>query len=78
MADDYTPKLGTMRPFEEIHPPGGETVVHIDDVVKIPGSDTEWVVTDVFGDFARLARPDNPKKVFAHRLGQLEVQRRHE
>lgn len=69
---DYTPQNVTGRTFEEIHPKGGDTEVQIDDLVRIPGSDTRWIVTGFVGEFAKLAQAEDGRKTFAHRRTQLE------
>ncbi|AEV52044.1 hypothetical protein [Rhodococcus phage REQ1] len=68
---DYTPQHGTVRDFEEIQPHGDGAPAEIDDHVRIPGSNTEWVVTDVVGDFARLVSSDG-SRTFAYRRTLLE------
>ena len=57
MADDYTPKLGTKKAFEDVHPPGNgnpEDIQVGDRVRDELGLESE--VVGVFGDFARLQR----------------------
>ncbi|MBM4570304.1 hypothetical protein GS534_24430 [Rhodococcus hoagii] len=71
MADKYSPQHGTVRDFEELHPKGGDTVVQVDDIVKIPGNETRWIVTGFSGDFAKLQEAHG-RKTFAFRRTQLE------
>lgn len=72
MADKYEPQKGTVRDFEDLHPKGDGEPVQVDDLVKIPGNDTRWVVTKVVGDFAQLAQAEDGKKTFAYRRTRLE------
>lgn len=70
---DYDPQNVTGRTFEEIHPKGDGEPVQIDDLVKIPGNDTRWIVTGFNGDFAKLTAAEDSRKTFAYRRTALEV-----
>lgn len=68
----YIPQNVTGKTFDEIHPPGGDAVVHIGDLVTIPdGPKGVWEVTEFHGDFARLQDP-NTGKLQAWRKGKLK------
>lgn len=77
MGDNYEPQKGTRVEFNQVYPPvpHGPDTITVGRWVRIQGEDdgtanSDWHVTQIVNDFARLARNG---KIRAERLGKLRL-----